>query len=632
MLLVRQEIALRNWLVEDPLEEIGTGSIAGKVHDSLGRANALVAECSTSSPNVMYELGVAQALGYPIVLLINSATFDDPKLEQYLRFLRASHEKPTPADLGDVEYLAYDDDLSGARRAQLEARLKKAFATVARRVGGGHVRLEAATKRLFSRLADIRNAHVSESGAPLLRFLGGWIDKLAEDLEKGERTGFEVDAEFYDRCFRNFGDLRKDARAVADLTDTIEGFWLEKANQKHLPVLERIFAISAMDLVNTDRIHEIVAALKEHKELHQKSGHGDYQVRIAPLMSGTPAGEKLFGDETCGHHMLLFDPEMTAGYVERDARIFLRVVSDYEVHAKARALYDEIRENSLEFEADAKALRRRWLEREKIGHWDPQWNNQMGPSSTYFTQYDLNIRCWIPRYDYMIKHTAVVAVEELRRLQKSRPPTRGGMWVLEVGCGTGALTGAILDRVAESRPSGFLRRLIATDRAQEMIRRAKSRLPEGEVLKYELCTAFSGCGERVERRRRDKGFDLVCGSLVLHDILRLEPSLDDLTKALARCGELLAPDGVAIFADSFIRVPSQRELIQEAWAGWMTEFGLSTETVEGFFAHNQDMLHTLTDSLISDAIQAGGFRGFEFREVPGLDKETPFHVLVMRKA
>ena len=51
----------------------GISSVSKKVESELRLADAMIVECSTSAPNVMFEIGFARALGYPIILIINTS-------------------------------------------------------------------------------------------------------------------------------------------------------------------------------------------------------------------------------------------------------------------------------------------------------------------------------------------------------------------------------------------------------------------------------------------------------------------------------------------------------------------------------------------------------------------------------
>ena len=199
--------------------------------------------------------------------------------------------------------------------------------------------------------------------------------------------------------------------------------------------------------------------------------------------------------------MLIIDPNMTVGYVRRNDRAFLRVTSKASIHKQAHERYRKIKEMAVEFNSDTRELRRVWLEQKGIGCWNPTWNTVQGPTPDYYEKYDLNIRCWIPDYNLMLNNTAEVVLSELRRPRSSHERDAGGNNVLEVGCGTGALTEVVLNRLMH-RPNGERSRLLsyflATDKSTAMIERAKKRLTGNAHPEFEQLTAFGSPGEKCQ--------------------------------------------------------------------------------------------------------------------------------------
>lgn len=623
--IVKNSIEARGWKCIDPMADAGISSVSKKVESGLRLADAMIVECSTNTPNVMFEIGFARALGYPIILITNTDAPNAESLHEYFKFLKLSAANPLSADLGDVEYLAYTDDFSDPAADSFRQTLTKVLDKASIELTSDRLHLTRSRKRLHDQFAALLDAHATQEDEPLLRFLGGWACKVTDDLAQGERDGFDVDSDYYDRCFDDFGDLRKTGLAIADLTDPTEKFWLEDSEKIHLPVRERIFVVSKLALLNSDLLSQIVHRLSEHKT---RENH-DYKLLIAPLWPEKPSSDKLFGAETSGHHMLIIDPNMTVGYVRRNDRAFLRVTRKADIHKKAYKLYRKIKEVAFEFKSDEKELRRVWLEREGIGRWNPTWNTVHGPTTDYYEKYDLNIRCWIPDYKLILNHTADIVLSELRQTRSSQQRDAGGNIVLEVGCGTGALTEVVLNRLMR-RPNGERSRLLnyflATDKSTAMIERAKKRLTENTHLEFEQLTAFGSPGEKCNRWK----FHLICGSLVLHDIIRDTPSLDGLIMVLKQCATLLREKGIIVFADSFVRGDGDYDRNSKYWYSWMKSAGLSDEEVTSFMSNNQDMLRTATEDQMKKAAEASGFGPPRFIGIPGAAEDSPFQILVMQ--
>lgn len=106
--------------------------------------------------------------------------------------------------------------------------------------------------------------------------------------------------------------------------------------------------------------------------------------------------------------------------------------------------------------------------------------------------------------------------------------------IVDVGCGSGNLLRALLDRVAESRGIA-VRRVLALDHARSALERTSELVPEAEGRVFDLMDDDLG-GER---------FDLVLCTEVLEHLRRPEVARDRLARASAPGGTILitVPDG-----------------------------------------------------------------------------------------
>jgi len=120
----------------------------------------------------------------------------------------------------------------------------------------------------------------------------------------------------------------------------------------------------------------------------------------------------------------------------------------------------------------------------------------MQPPEPYFNPYDK----LAPVYDVMARALlAPFGGEERFRSQAiDTLDVRPGMRVLELGCGTGAMTARLLSRGAE---------VTAVELSTPMLKRARRRAPEARFLQRDMLTLDEGAS-----------FDRVLFSFVLHEM------------------------------------------------------------------------------------------------------------------
>ena len=108
------------------------GSVAEEVRVAIQQSRICIAEISHHNPNIMYELGIAQTAGKPLVLLSNNLS-DSP--------FDLTKQRQVQYSLGELEFIK--ENLSRAMRAALG---EDKLAEARQLIDSGH--LEAATVTL----------------------------------------------------------------------------------------------------------------------------------------------------------------------------------------------------------------------------------------------------------------------------------------------------------------------------------------------------------------------------------------------------------------------------------------------------------------------------------------------------
>jgi SAM-dependent methyltransferase len=315
--------------------------------------------------------------------------------------------------------------------------------------------------------------------------------------------------------------------------------------------------------------------------------------------------------------MLLMEPDVAGGYVHRVLGAqnvpHLYVKRGDDDYRRACQFYDAVRARAFSVRGVKRGadVVRAWLGHTGTGTWQPHWlaHVETRPPE-YFSEYDNNIRCWVPAYDQLIQQTGdIVCHLLLERLRRTAAP----LALLELGCGTGALT-EVLARWVEQidaphrnvrRPS-VVDRLVALDPATPM-RAETSRRIEGAFKGTPpfLHVSHGRAPDSFPSTVDDRRYDVICGSLVLHDVLAGR-SDERVVDAVAKLARRLTPGGSLVFADVFPddRPDARREQMAE-WARWMEESaGLSKDAVQAFLDANRDM----TGAVSADALRRAARR------------------------
>jgi tRNA (cmo5U34)-methyltransferase len=202
--------------------------------------------------------------------------------------------------------------------------------------------------------------------------------------------------------------------------------------------------------------------------------------------------------------------------------------------------------------------------------------------------YDAAIRRFIPGYDEMIAE--VVSI-----LEGSLDASLGeGARVVDLGAGTGALAGAILDRIPRAR-------VVLVDIDPHMLAVAAARVAaHGDRAELRCATfddalgSFAGGG----------GIGAVVASLALHHV----PELDRKRALYARIHDALAPGGVFLSADATVHeAGAEHARVFREWAAGMARAGIAAAEAETLFAQwaGEDRYYPLAVEL--DLLAAAGF-------------------------
>lgn len=193
--------------------------------------------------------------------------------------------------------------------------------------------------------------------------------------------------------------------------------------------------------------------------------------------------------------------------------------------------------------------------------------------------YDREIRRLVPHYDELVAE----GIDVLVRL------TERGARVLDLGCGTGRMTRAIL----AARPDAQVLLLDVDPRALELARGRFAAEAPGQL------TFLSGSFHDPLPR-----CDAVVASLSLHHISELE----DKTRVYRNVFDALAPGGLFLVLDASVSGhPILAGAAMDRWARWMGEHGIDDAAARRHFADwsKEERYQSLADEL--RALGAAGF-------------------------
>lgn len=624
----KQRVLFRgDWYVVDAMEPHPGRFVHKKVESSLRQSDVLIAEVTGWSPNVMFEIGFARANRYPIILLCNRDSIDG---------------RPFPADIRGMQYLPYtEEELDLGGLAGLRTRIDDQLQKVTQELQPGLISLRRGERRLQRKTDELAVSVDGREDPPLLRLLGGWLEKVVGELGDAGSRGFLVSPKYYPACFSKFWDKeRHTAFAIADLSDQTEAMSVLVTSEANMAVSERILLVSGQQFFDQPKsgqpkLSTIYPLIRQHVE-QTRLIDPNYRVLIArsddvELPSVHPVPDSRSKD------LLLISPDIVGGYLKlpdgqaylRDDHSYLRVVESNKDFVKALNYYKIVRAAAFPFDMAwqvADDMRAAWLNHEKkVGLWIEGWSyDRRDP--VYYELYDLHIRTWVPGYDEFILSAAARVVEVLLRLRVSAG--NGPVNILEIGSGTGNLTlqllGAIEQRRAASQMFG---QLVAIDKALEMVSATEDAIQKTQFVDRVKVRRGFAFGDLSDEVTETAPFGIICGTLVLSHLLQSEVE-ERLEAVMTSCKELLAPGGSVVLADALVPDPAQRAILKARWKTAMVHHGLPPDRAEHFLEHNQEMLETVTEATLKVAAERHDFN-LHIHDIPGFD--SPFRTIVLER-
>ncbi|MEX1255901.1 MAG: class I SAM-dependent methyltransferase [Dehalococcoidia bacterium] len=199
-------------------------------------------------------------------------------------------------------------------------------------------------------------------------------------------------------------------------------------------------------------------------------------------------------------------------------------------------------------------------------------------------KYDSLIRRGLPRYQEM-----------LDELVESLP--EGADDILELGCGTGALTLRIADRCPDAR-------ITVVDAAPEMVDLTQARLSEAHPRVAERATFLTSTFESLEIE--EEAYDCITASMSLHHVIDKAPFYERLHGALRDGGSLVVADELTG------AVPYVQALHWDRWERFARlPDHLTVSEIDSILAHMGRFDHYETLPRQLDLLAGAGFRAVD---------------------
>jgi len=455
----------------------------------------------------------------------------------------------------------------------------------------------------------------------VVTFFAGWLAQIEDELPTAASETLRASTRYYRGCLTSLHKWgsTKTALAVADLSDEIEQWWLtdDLSGSGQTDVYERIFLLNPVRVLAEEE-------RRPQKEQHMSNAFAflSREARRQPnpvyVSRPPPAGTTHPLEANAAWDIIVFPPGsdnrvgVVGGYVDVKAdggrvRHVLHVSREPRVLDDATTYYGALRRRALRFDPtwrDVSQLRTAWIKHYGIGVWKDCWEDTR--DDDYYDHYD----------DLLALCAAQVQYEVLERVTEDPDVS-----LLEIGYGTGALSQRMMAWVDEygAVSSGADVEYRGLDSSEVMRRLATERLREDERL---LSGTFPNA---PHPSMLNDHFDIVFGSLVLHDIwgANYDSELEQLFK---RCIKVEA--ATLVFADVFFG-DKRRDQVRY-WQDRIGRGGLDPAQVALFFARNEEMLARAPS--VDNIIEIANQNGFELRDVTyAVTSDNPFGVMSLRR-
>ena len=481
----------------------------------------------------------------------------------------------------------------------------------------GEIRFKASNKKLCEFFNEITEKLCrSERDHILLYMFPGLIERFGECIRfNGTYNNFQITmpSDYYPASLEGISaaDCGFRIEAIAEPSDSIERpMWIDADPNKTL-IARRLFLIPPELLMNSIAFNPILEMLQSQLET--------YPVCVGVARSGESFDHPL-GSSAVGRNMIVMEPNLVGGYVEEGGETRLKIVSDTLTYSRARQVYEKQVKNSISLEKgmSSEDVRRAHVVKAKIGNYDPSWAGGGEKSLEYRLLYEENIRCFVPNYDRFIQYTMKKIqdqiIQQLRRTSHS-------LNILEVGPGTGGLTKPLTAWIDDlnnpcfnSTSSLFVGTFSCLEKSQLMLESLKRSLKG--IKTYHAFLEGEYDDHIMTNLTIPQKYDVICGSLVLHDILGENPS-EMIEVFLERSKRCLRPGGSLIFSDFFVESQDEiAEYIQD-----MKRVGMTDEQIENFLDLNPEMVHTVTKTQVETAAKKLGLRLGSMTNIPSFSKK-----------
>lgn len=455
----------------------------------------------------------------------------------------------------------------------------------------------------------------------LLAIINGVSNKISKDIQLGNKGVYFLDSDFYTEILNLISD-NDIIYAIADRQNNLEiNLWDSLSPEQKTKVTERIFFIPWQTFFDNQKLE------KEFNIYSEQIQHYPLRFNHKPLI---PYHNE-FKDRN-GFDFFIVSPDILGYYVypknrkENQLKNYLKIINNQSEYKKALTEYNHWSKNSIVFDNKYTCgddLRTAWLNHNDFGKWT--WKNtkvEKRPQS-YFTFYDIHIRCWIWLYNELTEQVIDTSKQFIKDQINHTPQIR----ILEIGFGTGSVTLPLLSWINDLNrrlrySEDMTIRFTGIDRAAKQMKDElkKKGWNDQSYFPHEL---LEGSAWRAVKNHSDTKYNLIIASLVVHDITESNPTKEFAT-FLIDSKKHLSPEGVIVIADIFPKKGSD-EIAK--WLNYMSEIGISKPDIDEFKKYNPEMIDPIK---LEDAIKIATNIGFIVdihHLISEQSEECPFRVL-----